>query len=276
MYLLQGPFFYFFGFGHRGSTLWKKEQNASAPNTTLWWNSRREPTRERDTGEIWMLYMQLNIEKNRRQKSLIKRRVLKGDHPESENISNFGFSVTDGQQMHIIQICVLLTLICEISFLVIFWSYNFNNRLFDDIFCGDSTLCQLPKFKDGHKRNLVCLCVRKSGAVFLLTYFDWLLKWKQMADQFSSDLAIFQLLQKSVFNLNFDLDNIFDQTLVFKYHIQSRKRRVLISQTFLNTMYMWLLWALFRYFWSWQIKDFNEHRRRTFRVLLFSELSKEF
>ena len=67
-----------------------------------------------------MLYMQLNIEKSRRQKSLIKRGVLKGDHPESENISDFGFSVTDGQQMHIIQICVLLTLICEISFLVIF------------------------------------------------------------------------------------------------------------------------------------------------------------
>ena len=51
--------------------------------------------------------MQLNIEKKQAPKSLIKRRVLKGDHPESENISNFGFSVTGGQQMHIIQICEL-------------------------------------------------------------------------------------------------------------------------------------------------------------------------
>ena len=50
-------------------------------------------------------------------KSLIKRRVFKGDYPASGNISsqNFGFCVTDGQPMHIIQICVLLTLICEIE-----------------------------------------------------------------------------------------------------------------------------------------------------------------
>ena len=102
---------------HRGRILRKKEQNACAPNSTFWWNSRREPKWERDIGEMWMLYMQLNIEKSRCQKSLIKRRVLKGDHPKSENISsqNFGFCVTDVQQLHIIQICVLLTLICEIE-----------------------------------------------------------------------------------------------------------------------------------------------------------------
>ena len=143
-------------------------------------------------------------------------------------------------------------------------------------FVGILHFASCPNLKMDTKETLSASAFGRVEPFSLLTYFDWLLKWNQMADQFSSDLAIFQLLQKSVFNLNFDLDNIFDQTLVFKYHIQSRKRRVLISQTFLNTMYMWLLWALFRYFWSWQIQDFNEHRRRTFRVLLFSELSKEF
>ena len=54
-------------------------------------------------------------------KSLIKRRVFKGDYPASGNISsqNFGFCVTDGQPMHIIQIYVLLTRVFHFTLFLI-------------------------------------------------------------------------------------------------------------------------------------------------------------
>ena len=157
-----------------GEVFFERRNKMPLPQIPHCGGIRGESQQEKETLVKFECYIcSWTLKKKQAPKSLIKRRVLKGDHPESENISNFGFSVTDGQQMHIIQICVLLTLICEISFLVIFWSNNFNNRLFDDIFCGDSTLCQLPKFKDGHKRNLVCLCIRKSGAVFF-AHILWL------------------------------------------------------------------------------------------------------
>ena len=44
-----------------------------------------------------------------------------------------------------------------------------------------------------------------------------------MADQFSSDLAIFQLLQKAVFNLYFDLDNIIDFGIQISYSESEKK-----------------------------------------------------
>ena len=86
-------------------------------------------------------------------------------------------------------------------------------------FVGILHFASCPNLKMDTKETLSASAFGGVEPFSLLTYFDWLLKWNQMADQFSSDLAIFQLLQKSVFNLNFDLDNIFDQTLVFKYHI---------------------------------------------------------
>ena len=80
-----------------------------------------------------------------------------------------------------------------------------------------------PNLKMDTKEALSASAFGRMEPFSLLTYFDWLLKWNQMADQFSSDLAIFQLLQKAVFNLYFDLDNIIDFGIQISYSESEKK-----------------------------------------------------